>query len=99
MRLDRLRRLGRHVPHRVRRRPKTTLAIVAVGASVALVLAVAFWPFAAASGPGSAGRPASGTGVQSDAPTFTYSASWSLLDLQRHIGAGEVVAITAAPPA
>jgi cell division protease FtsH len=31
-------------------------------------------------------------------PSFTYAGTWSLLELQRHIQAGEVVAISAADP-
>ena len=36
-------------------------------------------------------------GVVVAGPSFTYAGSWDLLELQRHIKAGEVVAITAAP--
>jgi cell division protease FtsH len=96
MRLERFRRMSRHLPRTVRRHPRTSVAVVAIAVAVALAYGVAFWPLGAASSPSSAGRgPASG--ARSDVPSFTYSGTWSLLDLQRHIGAGEVVAVTAAP--
>ncbi len=99
MRPNRFRRLGRFVPVRIRRRPRITLAVLGLGAAVALLWALAFSPILRF-GPdaGSATVPGSSDGSSaSGIPNFTYSTTWSLLDLQRHIGAGEVVAITAAP--
>ena len=96
LRLERFRRLSRHLPRPVRRHPRISVTVVAIAVAVALAFGVAFWPLGAVSGPSSAGRgPASG--ATSGVPSFTYSGTWSLLDLQRHIGAGEVVAVTAAP--
>jgi cell division protease FtsH len=46
-----------------------------------------------------AGAPVPGTPVVASAPTFTFQGGWSFLELQRHIAAGEVSAITAAQPA
>lgn len=44
----------------------------------------------------SGGTPTSGE-PPAVGPTFTYARTWNLLELQRHIAAGEVVAITTAP--
>jgi cell division protease FtsH len=37
--------------------------------------------------------------LASSGPTFTYAAGWDLIELQRHIAAGDVVAITKGPMA
>ena len=73
----------------VRRRPRPAAAI----ALVVLVAVLGLIWFAAARGFGSttAGAP---TG---SSPTFTFRGGWTLVELQRHIEAGDVTAITATP--
>jgi len=61
--------------------------IAAVAACVTLSIVVAAGAFRLVSVP---------TPVPSGTPTFTYAGTWDLLELQRHIEAGEVVAITTA---
>lgn len=85
--LDPLRRLGFRVRAVLLRQPRWLLAGLLV-TLLALPLAIAV------SAPGAA--PAATT-ADPAAPTFTYARTWSLLDLQRHVEAGEVVAITVPP--
>jgi cell division protease FtsH len=64
---------------------------VTILAAVAITLATSFILLrVTAPGPGNA--------AVATAPTFTFTDGWSFLELQRHIAAGEVSAITAAPP-
>src|SRR3954470_13552183 len=66
------------------RRRSRILAVGLVGAGiVAIVLTIAFVSDSA--------RASTDTAT---APTFTYARTWSLLALQRHVQAGEVVAIS-----
>ncbi|HEU4920206.1 MAG TPA: AAA family ATPase [Candidatus Limnocylindrales bacterium] len=68
------------------RRPRTSIAALAL---VVVVASVAGGSLLIAGN-----RPAGGANGGGQ-PTFTYSAGWTLVDLQRHVEAGEVVAITA----
>ena len=43
----------------------------------------------------SSGQPPAGSADTTGQPTFTYNTGWTLVDLQRHVEAGDVVAITA----
>jgi cell division protease FtsH len=87
MHLGSFRRLVRAITVRARRRPRLTLA-AGVLAGVA-VLAVGLVLGGAIRTPGDpSGQAATG-------PAFTYDATWSLLDLERHAEAGEVAAISA----
>jgi cell division protease FtsH len=85
-----IRRAGTHASATVQRRPRPAgiLALVAL-------LAVLGGVWLAVGGPG---QPAAGPGAATD-PAFTFSGGWTLVELQRHIEAGEVDAITAAPVA
>lgn len=65
----------------VRRHPRVALAATAVA-----VVAVAAAALTAAPSAPAAAAPAG--------PAFTYAGTWDLLELQRHIDAGEVVAVT-----
>ena len=84
MRLQPPRRLRR--PRRllagIRRRPRT------VGAIGLVLLVASIGVFGLVTSPRGADSPTVG-------PSFSYAGTWDLLDLQRHIDAGEVVAITA----
>jgi cell division protease FtsH len=73
----------------VRRRPRTAAA---VGVLVALVALTAAGGFVL-----STRTPAPATAAPNDAPAFTVRGGWTLADLERHIEAGDVEAITAAP--
>jgi cell division protease FtsH len=74
----------------IRRRPRP----VAAGALIILVAALgATWLLVGRPGPA---QPAGGTVGD---PAFTFSDGWTLVELQRHIEAGDVGAITAAPAA
>jgi cell division protease FtsH len=88
VRFSRLRRLHRSFAEAARRRPRLSLSLL-VG--VALILigvgAVATLPKGSPQPiPVAAG------------PSFTYARAWSLLELQRHIEAGEVIAVTVPKP-
>ena len=71
----------------LRRRRRTTIAalalflIVAIAAGGSLVLV--------------SRDPPAGTATGGGQPAFTYSGGWTLVELQRHVEAGEIVAITA----
>jgi len=87
-RLERhLRRLTTRGAATVRRRPLAS-AVVAVAAIVAIAAATSFVVLRAA--------PSTPVGSTVIAPTFTFREGWSLVELQRHVEAGEVTAITAA---
>ena len=81
MRLDRIRRLRRSAAEAVRRRPRLAIAL----AGIAVVSLVAAGALTATTPPGTASQPG---------PGFTYQGTWTLLDLQAHIDAGEVVAVS-----
>jgi cell division protease FtsH len=94
--MNTIRRLSAAARHRarsvraaIRRRPRTA---VAGGVLVALI---------ALSGAGGLAlistAPSAATNVANDAPVFTVRGGWTLADLERHIEAGEVEAITAGP--
>ena len=87
-----LRRLARSVNRAsvrtkvaVRRHPRTWVAVVLIGL-VVVMSGGAFLSMRATAAPATA--PTSG-------PTFTYAGGWSLVELQRHVEAGDVSAITA----
>jgi cell division protease FtsH len=87
-RLERhLRRLTTRGAATVRRRPLAS-AVVAVAAIVAIAAATSFLVIRAA--------PSTPVGSTVISPTFTFRDGWSLVELQRHVEAGEVTAITAA---
>jgi cell division protease FtsH len=70
----------------LRRRPRIAFAGLAV-----LVVAVILGGTFLLSG----NQPPQGSAAVTGLPTFTYAGGWTLVDLQRHVEAGEVVAITA----
>jgi cell division protease FtsH len=75
-----------HLAAMLRRRPRTAAALgVVLGASLVLGAIAVGGPLLRSAQP----PVAAGTG-----PTFTYSGTWSLLDLQRHVEAGEVAAVS-----
>src|SRR5687767_2243805 len=83
-RFARIRRLPANVVERARRRPKLT-GVAAVAVLVA-VAAAGMTLTSAKTNPaplGAAGQ-----------PSFTYAGSWTLLELQSRIQAGEVVGVT-----
>jgi cell division protease FtsH len=84
LRLARLRQLPRTIAAVARRRPRTSLGFIVVAAAILVGLG----GLATLPGGGTAVTPASTT------PTFTYAREWSLLELQRHIEAGEIIAVT-----
>lgn len=89
----RLHRLFAIRPHR----PKSNRAQLAAlaGAALALSLILAFmFNFPTLSGPATMASPSP---VPSAGPSFTYVTSWDLLTLQRHLEAGDVLAISATP--
>jgi cell division protease FtsH len=69
--------------------PRAALVAVVITASATFVLGANLQP--ARTGAPAGPQPSAAAG-----PAFTYAGTWSLIDLQRHIAAGEVVAITAA---
>ena len=78
-----IRRLRAIVVKRVRRRPKLAgLALVAVLVGIVAAGITLTTPKTAA------------PGAASGEPSFTYGSTWSLLELQSHIQAGEVVGVT-----
>ena len=87
-RLERhLRRLTTRGAATLRRRPLAA-ALVAVVAIIAIAAAASFLVLRTA--------PSAPVGSTVTGPTFTFRDGWSLVELQRHIEAGEVTAITAA---
>jgi cell division protease FtsH len=88
VRFVRLRHLVRTLDAGVRRRPRTVLfAVVAVAIALVGIGGVATL---------SKGSPA--PAQPTTAPTFTYAQNWTLLELQSHIEAGEVIAVTVPTP-
>ena len=82
MNLDPLRRFGSRVARAAQRNPRrNVVGLIAIAAVATVALAVTML------GPA---RPAS----KPIAPEFTYARTWTLLELQRHVEAGEVVAVT-----
>ncbi|HET7027888.1 MAG TPA: AAA family ATPase [Candidatus Limnocylindrales bacterium] len=82
-RLSALRRLPRRDPRQiVSRHPR-----LALGGLVGLV-------FLLGTGAGLLGSPPAPSSVAPNGVRFDYTATWTLLDLQRHVDAGEVVAIS-----
>jgi cell division protease FtsH len=73
----------------VRRRPRPAAAL----ALVAIVAVLAGIWFATSRGLGSTAN----TPATASDPTFTFRGGWTLVELQRHIEAGDVEAITATP--
>ncbi|HET9613348.1 MAG TPA: AAA family ATPase, partial [Candidatus Limnocylindrales bacterium] len=94
MRMNRLRRLAgsaRRLPSRglaaARRRPRTAIGAGLLVTGLAIVLVVL-----------GVGAMTGKTPLVPTGPTFTVRTGWTLADLERHIQAGEIDAITAAPP-
>jgi cell division protease FtsH len=84
-RFARLRRLPSSLVAASRRRPRLTVSLVAgLGLTLVVAGAVATLPKGT-----SAPNPATAA-----TPGFTYAREWTLLELQRHIEAGEVIAVT-----
>lgn len=87
--LRHIRRQGLRAARALRRRSRpaiavTLLAVVAIlGVTSFLVLRT--------------GTPAPGTAAVATAPTFTFGDGWTFLELQHHVEAGDVSAISAAP--
>ncbi len=73
----------------IRRRPRTAagllVALIALSGAVGLALIST--------------APPAASGLANDAPAFTVRGGWTLAELERHIEAGDVDAITAAPAA
>jgi cell division protease FtsH len=82
-----LRRLSVRGTAAVRRRPWAA-AVVAVAAVLAIAAATSLYLLRA--------NPPAPAGSTVTAPRFTFVEGWSLVELQRHVEAGEVTAITAA---
>ena len=91
---------------RTSRRPNPALGLFAtILVILALTLVAATWSMRDG-GTISSLRPGSTTGPSADpsagaaatSPTFTYTGTWTLLELQRHIAAGEVLSISASAP-
>src|SRR4051812_31456249 len=76
-------KIVRRVTAAARRRPRTTLAVVAIAVAVTFGVAALMAADHGAQPPAAAG------------PSFTYDGSWDLLTLQRMIDAGEVAAVSA----
>jgi cell division protease FtsH len=85
--LVRLRLFGDRAAALVRRRRRSSIAVVVI---LAVLTAGGSILVVGQSAPPAATAPSSGE------PGFTYSGTWSLLDLQRHVQAGGVAAITVA---
>ncbi|HEX8941088.1 MAG TPA: AAA family ATPase [Candidatus Limnocylindrales bacterium] len=81
MRQNLLRRLTAAIPPVLRRNPR-----LAASGLVALAALVVIAVLAASQAPAAAPTTA--------APSFSYSGTWTLLELQRHIEAGDVVAVS-----
>ena len=82
-----LRRLSVRGTAAVRRRPWAA-AVVTVAAVLAIAAVTSLYLLRA--------NPPAPVGSTVTAPTFTFVEGWSLVELQRHVEAGEVTAITAA---
>ncbi|MFL5756562.1 MAG: ATP-dependent metallopeptidase FtsH/Yme1/Tma family protein [Chloroflexota bacterium] len=76
-------KIVRRVTAAARRRPRTTLAVVAIAVAVTFGVAALMAADHGTQPPSPAG------------PSFTYDGSWDLLTLQRMIDAGEVAAVSA----
>ena len=82
--LRRLGRQGARATDAARRRPRLTIAVAAI-----VAIALSAGGFLAL-------RPTSPAGpATADAPTFTFRDGWTFVELERHIAAGDVSAITA----
>ena len=90
-RLRRLATAARRLPPRgaaaARRRPRTAAGVTLLAAAVGIV-AVALFVM----------RPASAGAPLQAGPIFTVRDGWTLAELERHIEAGDVDAITSSPP-
>ena len=87
-RLRHFRRQGQLAVGALRRRSPKAIAATLLAALMVVLLTSVVIVRTGASAPG--------TSPVSSAPTFTFEGGWSFLELQRHIAAGEVSAITAA---
>lgn len=88
-----MRRLFRLLAARSTRHPHRALIAGALGGSlITLILVLSLGGFS--SGNKAVEKEVAGSNSASHQPTFTYAGTWTLLELQRHIEAGEVIAIT-----
>src|SRR5215510_12945296 len=79
-------RIGARTAASIRRHPRPAAGLALAGIlGVSVVAWLAF------------GRTGSTSNVAASDPGFTFRGGWSLVELQRHIQAGDVEAITAAP--
>jgi cell division protease FtsH len=81
-----LRRLATRANAAIRRRPRTATAALSLAVLVAIVFGGSL--FLVTGQPPAAAAP-------SGQPTFTYAGGWSLAELQRHLEAGDITAISA----
>jgi cell division protease FtsH len=81
-----LRRLATRAASAIRRRPRTATAALSLAGLVAIVFGGSL--FLVSGQPPAAAAP-------SGQPTFTYASGWSLAELQRHLEAGDITAISA----
>ena len=81
-----LRRLAARATSAIRRRPRTATAALTLAVLVAIALGGSL--FLVSGQPPAAAAP-------SGQPTFTYAGGWSLAELQRHLEAGDITAISA----
>ena len=81
-----LRRLARRAASAVRRRPRTATAAVTLAILVGIAIGGSF--FLVSGQPNAASKTTVG-------PSFTYADGWSLVELERHLEAGDVTAISA----
>jgi cell division protease FtsH len=88
--LSHLRRQGKRAAGALRRKSRpvvvaTLVAVVAIAVLTGFILT-------------RASAPAAGGSAVGNEPTFTFGDGWSFVELQRHVEAGEVSAITASRP-
>ena len=93
-----LRRLSKalHTSVVLHRFALSAIALLGVVFVVSLLINASPWfgPDLAQPAPSSEPQPAASAGA---APAFTYDDEWTLLDLQRHLAAGDVLAISDVP--
>jgi cell division protease FtsH len=80
------RRLSARVSSAIRRRPRTAAAALTLVIVLAFVLGASLVLV---------NRPAAVADQPAGGPTFTYAGGWSLVELERHLEAGDVTAISA----